>query len=214
MAPGTGSSYIVKVFLTHFDVDTHSLIGQNIPTINKKRPILKMNQTLTPIPNFSNNFIDQNGNVYTKNHKLIATFSNNGYQTVSIKPDNKKRQSILVHRLMALTFLSPNNDPLPSNVWVNHKDGNKQNNKLSNLELTTPRENHIHARDVLKRRYVRGVENGMSKLTNEAAEAIRQLFNLGWSQHKLSRAFQVTQPAICNIINNLSFKNSSFLKVD
>lgn len=50
-----------------------------------------------------------------------------------------------VHRLLAIAFI-PN--PLDKKE-VNHIDGDKCNNKLSNLEWVTHKENYIHARDVL-----------------------------------------------------------------
>lgn len=64
-----------------------------------------------------------------------------GYKhtTLSI---NKKPRRFRVHRLVALMFI-PNNDPL-KNV-VNHKDGNRSNNDINNLEWVTQQENTIHA---------------------------------------------------------------------
>lgn len=47
-----------------------------------------------------------------------------------------------VHRLVATTFI-PNSDP--KKIYINHKDGDKQNNHVSNLEWVTPQENAIHA---------------------------------------------------------------------
>lgn len=51
---------------------------------------------------------------------------------------NQKPQ--LVHRLVAAAFI-PNPEGLP---WVNHKDMNKQNNDVSNLEWVTPKQNNLH----------------------------------------------------------------------
>ena len=51
-----------------------------------------------------------------------------------------------VHRMLALSFIpNPQNKPT-----VNHKDGNKSNNNLENLEWMTRSENELHARYVLK----------------------------------------------------------------
>jgi hypothetical protein len=67
----------------------------------------------------------------------------NGYQVISIMSKH-----FYVHRLVALTFLeNPENKEL-----VNHKDGNKLNNSLDNLEWVTCLENNIHA-----------IETGLSK---------------------------------------------------
>lgn len=53
-----------------------------------------------------------------------------------------KRYGVLIHRLVATTFI-PNTDS--KKIFVNHIDGNKQNNHVSNLEWVTPSENCTHA---------------------------------------------------------------------
>lgn len=58
-----------------------------------------------------------------------------GYKRLTI--DNKK---YLLHRLIAFTFL---NNP-KNKEFVNHKDGNKLNNQLENLEWSTCLENNLH----------------------------------------------------------------------
>lgn len=64
----------------------------------------------------------------------------NGYKAVMLKIGDSKR-SYLIHRLVAECFL-----PNPNNYrCVNHKDGNKTNNTVNNLEWCTHTENMIHA---------------------------------------------------------------------
>lgn len=63
-----------------------------------------------------------------------------GYAVVDLYK-NSKRKTERVHRLVANAFI-PNPSDKPE---VNHKDGNKTNNNVSNLEWTTKRENIDHA---------------------------------------------------------------------
>lgn len=63
-----------------------------------------------------------------------------GYKQVQIMRNNK-RYTKYVHRLVAECFIeNPNNEP-----EVNHKDGNKANNKVENLEWCTRSENQKHS---------------------------------------------------------------------
>jgi hypothetical protein len=68
------------------------------------------------------------------------------YYTVSLSK-NSISKSYSVHRLVAETFL---NKP-EGKAEVNHKDGNKHNNNLSNLEWVTQKENLIHAMEELNK---------------------------------------------------------------
>lgn len=61
-----------------------------------------------------------------------------GYFTVMISKNNKYRP-LLVHQLMAMAFL--NHVPERFKIVVDHKDNNKQNNLLSNLQVISNREN-------------------------------------------------------------------------
>ena len=64
-----------------------------------------------------------------------------GYFRVYLDKGDGKTRFIPIHRLVAMTFLeNPENKP-----QVNHKDGNKENNHVSNLEWATNKENQIHA---------------------------------------------------------------------
>ncbi len=75
------------------------------------------------------------------------THTKNGYQSIDLRIDNKYVRYLL-HRLVAECFISnPENKP-----EVNHKDGVKTNNDISNLEWATRSENEKHAYSVLGKR--------------------------------------------------------------
>lgn len=74
---------------------------------------------------------------YLKQEKIYKKFSNsNGYLFVGLRKD-KKRKFKYIHRLVAEAFI-PNPNNLPQ---INHKDENKQNNCVNNLEWCTNKYN-------------------------------------------------------------------------
>ena len=83
------------------------------------------------IPNFENYLIDENGLIYSKlSKKYIKPFLHrDGYLRIGLY-SNGTRKEFQIHRLVALVYL-PNPDNLPQ---VNHKDENKLNNNVNNLE--------------------------------------------------------------------------------
>lgn len=81
-----------------------------------------------------------------KNIYLKESISTYNYCVVGMINSKGKQRSRLMHRIIALMLIE-NDDPKRKRV-VNHKDGNKQNNKLYNLEWTTIKANNQHARDI------------------------------------------------------------------
>ena len=70
-----------------------------------------------------------------------------GYLSVALYKHNIERKKY-IHRLVATAFI-PNPENLPE---VNHKDGNKSNNIVDNLEWVTTSDNILHSYEVLNRR--------------------------------------------------------------
>jgi hypothetical protein len=72
--------------------------------------------------------------------KILKNNIRNGYEYVTLCV-NGQRKKFYVHRLVAIAFI-----PNPKSYeQVNHKDGNKSNNKVDNLEWCTQKENLMHA---------------------------------------------------------------------
>ena len=96
------------------------------------------------IVDYENYLIYDDGNVFNTNtNKMLSgSIGQNGYKYYRLSKNNKKK-IFYAHRLVAEAFLE-NKDNLPV---VNHKDGNKLNNSVDNLEWCTAKENDIHARN-------------------------------------------------------------------
>ncbi len=121
--------------------------------------------------------------------------ASNAYCVVSFAKEAKQKM-FLVHRLVALMFLDNPND-LPS---VNHIDGNGLNNRLDNLEWTSPKNNTLHAYKVGLAKGKRGEQNSSSKLTEENVRQIRKLITeKTYSQAKIAKMFGVVDMVISDI---------------
>lgn len=102
-----------------------------------------LKENYIPIKGFENLYgIDENGNIfgYKRNRVVKQKLNRFGYCTIKLCKENKLYY-FMVHRLVAQTFI-PNPNDLPQ---VNHKDGNKQNNNVDNLEWCTQSYNMKHA---------------------------------------------------------------------
>ena len=112
--------------------------------------------------------VDTNGNVYRhlkygmklKKPSIAPT----GYMRIGLCKDGKPT-SMLVHRLVAEAFI-PNPNGLPQ---VHHKDGDKQNNSVENLEWVSALTNIRYSRDRAVRCVCTGIEYPS---TRDAANAI------------------------------------------
>jgi hypothetical protein len=101
----------------------------------------------TKIPGFDMEYILNGDEIFNFKKGVKTSKSSHftgGYKHFALK-QNGVWKNIRIHRIIASLFI-PN--PLKKTM-VNHKDGNKLNNKIENLEWVTPEENNKHSRDVL-----------------------------------------------------------------
>lgn len=77
-----------------------------------------------------------------RTHNILTPYKNEkGYLKVYLPKGGKRRAKFRINRLVAQAFI-PNPYGLPQ---VNHKDGNKENNSITNLEWVTNQDNQTHA---------------------------------------------------------------------
>lgn len=112
-----------------------------------------------------------------------------------------KPKSRLVHSLVANTFMyNPNLD-----LRINHKDCDKTNNIITNLEWVTQSENIIHS--YANNLHKSGIDHHNSKFKRNDVVSIRHLLKNGNSQSSIAKKFNVSKVAIYNIANNITYKN-------
>lgn len=119
-----------------------------------------------------------------------------GYPTVALCK-NGKPNSFEVHRLVTRAFIGKQ-----GNLWVNHKNGNKTDNRLENLEYLTPGENTKHAYVIGMQPSRKGEGNGRSKWSGELVILVRKLAESGVSRKEICRRFGVSKTWLQNVITN------------
>lgn len=103
----------------------------------------KVGEIWATIPGNERYEVSNRGVIYdTKLFKELRQHYCDDYLHVTITLNRKQHWSFAVHRIVVWAFLGVLST---RSRQVNHKDGNKDNNYLSNLELVTPSENVRHA---------------------------------------------------------------------
>jgi hypothetical protein len=156
-----------------------------------------MEDRCRPVPDYGGGYlVSRDGEVYSlKRNKLLAKVRiGRDYVRVNLYDGGRVRHH-LVHRLVAAAFLGR----IPHGFEVNHKDGDKGNNDVSNPEIVTRDENRKHAqRNGLPRR---GEANAKAKPTEAKVREIRQLREGGAHVRELARKFDVTEQSIYAVCN-------------
>lgn len=81
------------------------------------------------------------GSFNNEYHELRPRINPNGYEIVTLYDENHIGKQCAVHRLVAMMFIPTNDETL----YIDHLDGNKRNNDISNLEWVTSKENSVRA---------------------------------------------------------------------
>ena len=123
--------------------------------------------------------------------KQTVTHKGKGYCMVIFCKDGIVKYKT-VHRLVALAFI----ENLEDKPQINHKNGIKTDNRISNLEWCYPIDNIRHARKNGRIHNARGVQVGTAKLIEESVLAIIRRINAGEIQRSLAREYDVSEATI------------------
>jgi hypothetical protein len=163
-----------------------------------------MNMCFKQIPGFSNYFISDKGVVITTNYPypkiLLPSISKaTGYGKTTLVDDVGNTKQVDTHRLVALVWL----ESWDSNLCVNHKDSNKLNNCVSNLEMCTYQQNTDHA-------WKSGLmcNRSNAKLDGDKVTNMRSLYFGGYKNlNELAEMFGVSRGHVHAVCTGKKWKN-------
>ena len=154
--------------------------------------------------------ISRNGRRYHKPERILKTNPNtSGYlsTTVDNGVDSSGRRKVAVlhlHRLVAELFVSNEH----SKPEVNHKDGVKTNNDVSNLEWVTPSENVKHAFDTGLAVAKKGIDANRAKIrTTEEVQSIKNEFYQGATARDVGSNHGLSPTEVSAIVKGKRFKD-------
>jgi hypothetical protein len=135
---------------------------------------------------------------------LKHLYDSSGYAQVSLCK-NGQPAAYRVHILVAQTFMGA----CPEGLEVNHKDGNKANPRLKNLEYGTHQWNMLHSRRVLKNKggIFRGEAAWNHKLTNKDVLLIRDMDVHGVKQCVIAIKFGVCRDTIRKVTQRIYWRH-------
>ena len=159
------------------------------------------------IPYAKGYYIDIEGNVYStktgvpvKMNKIIR----NGYYSTSLRPEPGVRVQKDVHRIVAEVFI-PNPENKPE---VNHKDGNKLNPNVTNLEWVTRKENNDHAIETGLTNN-KGEQNSFNKYPKELIIEVAKLLEENKTLKEVSEITKLSVSLISAINNKRVWKDET-----
>ena len=153
-----------------------------------------MSFEIREIPGFDKYYATTGGEIFSRKYgklkKLNPNTDKDGYLVVRLS------KSMRVHRLVALTFLpNPSNHP---NVC--HKNGNNQDNHVTNLKWASQKEN-IHDKKGHGTWQV-GNKAAYRKLSEAQVKTIKELYAEHGNQAQIARDFSVARQTIWKIVHN------------
>lgn len=136
--------------------------------------------------------------------RILRLVRYQGYNRVYLYKDGVKH-SKRVYRLVAEAFLPR----IEGKNYVNHRDSDRANDCVSNLEWCTHEENIKHAREFGNARALKGSNMPQSKLTEIDVRKIKKRLKLGHKHRDIAKDFGVSRGPICKISRGIGWRHVS-----
>jgi len=129
---------------------------------------------------------------------LLPSIGSSGYARVTLSIKNSQT-TMSVHRMVCAAFVS-NPMSLPQ---VNHKNGDKLDNRSENVEWATQSLNMRHAYSTGLQSAIRGELHYACKLSDSDVATIRKLVASGESQSSVARKFCISQGYLSTLVRRI-----------
>lgn len=155
------------------------------------------------IPNFPDYYVTETGEIWSHKSnapKRLTPKNCRGYHYFSLNG-----KTISLNRIIKITLfncLSKSRE-----ITINHKDGSKLNNNLSNLEIISHKENIAHFWKHGTRETYKGEKSHLAKLTDEGVLDIRALKSAGYRVADIAKKYGVGLQAIYKILEGKTWKH-------
>lgn len=160
------------------------------------------------IPGFSKYYATKQGDIISANMyrnktpillKQAKTLG--GYHFLVLYNGISKRTQKYVHRIICSTFIGE----IPKGYHINHKNFNRSDNSLVNLEIVTPKENSKHG--IKFKRHSHGVTHGSSKIKERQVFEIKKHLKNGMNQYKIAKIYGISQSNVSCIKLGITWKH-------
>lgn len=147
-------------------------------------------------------YVGEDNHIRSKKGTLSSKLMRNGYYMTSAQYEGKMYY-FMEHRVIWVWH----NGAIPSGLVINHKDYNRANNDITNLELMTHKENTEYSKCNMNP--PRGEKSGKAKLTNKQADAIKTLgLTCGWSPTQIEALTGVKDYNVTRIVKGQRYPDS------
>lgn len=157
---------------------------------------------MIPVPGYPKYVAYRDGRILSlrTGRVMRPRLSGKGYRQVTLW-NAAGHRSFYVHHIIAGIFIGER----PPKMETNHKNGDKTDNSVENLEYVTSSQNKEHARDTLGLN--RGSNALHSKISERQAREIRRLAAQRVGYPSIARRFGVTRSTVCDIHRRRTWKH-------